>query len=249
MMNFESIFKLADSVDGVFVDVGTGYANSAREIVDLMSAGKIQKREGYLVDSFSGIPSPTSKDLSYNPNLKEGANKIPPQNAFDTRYLLPGYDFWVVKEYIENTNATTFKDKQVAVAHIDVELYSSTYNALEKLIPLLNLYSTIAVTGYKDNNAVSEAVDDFLSNKNLTYLKNLNSAGDLYLYNIKAPVVFGKASSRRDNSPTPEMRVPTKTKPVVEPFEDRYKKPVIEKFIPKKEIKQGLQVIGKKVTK
>jgi len=248
-MNLESILKLADNVDGVFVDIGTGWANDARKIIDLMSKETIKKRKGFLFDSFEGIPEPTSKDLKYIPDLKKGSRKIPPQQAFDSRFLLPGYDIKVVKGYVEDTLPSALDNLKIGIGYIDLGTYSSTYNALKLIVPFLNEYATVIIYDSKTTNAVSDAVNNFLLDTKLQYLKNIDDNGTIYLRKIKPPVYFSSGTVSKSRNDKVEARVESRATIKHPAFEDRYEKEIIPEFIPKQEIKKGLQVIHKKVSK
>lgn len=224
-MNFKSIFKLADKVEGCFVELGFGKGRTADSILNLMKEGEIKRRKGFLFDKFTEVPI---------------------QPAFDRENVLPGIDIKVIKGDIRDTlpNAVTEK---IAIAHIDLGDKESTKIALENIHPILTENGIIAFS--INNNLVNEAIDEYFTTNKLEYQKKYTSDKQLYLLNKTAPIFFKNKKASKDSEPTPDLRVPKRVETVLEPFEDRYEKKIIPKFTPVKEIKKGLKVIGKKVTR
>jgi len=70
-----------------------------------------------------------------------------------------------------------------------------------------------------------------------------------YLRNKIAPVFYKGTSTKKDSKEVLDVKTPVREKPVLQKFADRYIKKVVPKFVAKKEIRTGLNVIGKKVTK
>ena len=224
-MNFKSIFKLAEKIEGCFVEVGFGKGRTADSILTLMKQGELKRRRGFLFDKFTEVPI---------------------QPAYDRENVLPGIDIRVIKGDIRDTlpNAVT---EQIAIAHIDLGDPISTKIAIENIQPILAENGIIAFSLGEDK--LVETVDNYFITNKIDYQKKYTEEGHLYLLNKKAPIIFKNKKTTKDTNPTPDLKVPKRVKEALEPFEDRYEKKVIPEFIPIKEIKKGLKVIGKKVTR
>lgn len=225
MIDFKTYLKEVENIEGSFAEIGFGKGKTFDSIINLMRDNSVKRRKGYMFDLFSNVPI---------------------QPAFDRRFLLPGYDINVVKGDINETLSDNIKET-LAFVHIDLGDYDATVAALGKIFPLLDKDGLIFITvsGVNTDNAV---IEFFESNK-LNHKKFSISGGYMIRNSIIAPVLFKSIVPSKVKTDTPEVRVPSRKKDKLPEFKDRYIKPIIEKFKPKKVIKPGLTPIGKKVTK
>jgi len=225
MIEFQKYLGEVENVDGSFAEVGFGKGKTFDSIVSFMKSNTFKKRKGYLFDLF---------------------NTVPIQPALDRRFLLPGYDIKVLKGDINLTLSESIQET-LAFAHIDLGTYDATIATLDKLFPLLDENGLIFISSY--NEQVQEAISNFFNSNNLNHKKFLIDGGYIVRNNIVAPVLFNSTVPSKIKINTPEVREPSRKKDKLPEFTDRYIKPIIEKFKPKKVIKPGLTPIGKKVTK
>ena len=114
---------------GAFVEVGVYRGGSARA---LYAVAEEQGRELYLFDTFEGHPKPTQHDGPAHPagRYDDCADPVALRqempNAFIVRGRFP--DTWL---------STAYPWPWVAFAHIDVDLYESTRDAILALSPCM----------------------------------------------------------------------------------------------------------------
>lgn len=244
------ILAKANHVEGSFVKVGFGKGTFSQLIFDKMNSGELTKRHSYIFDSFSGPLTPTETDLQYKPELSEGFKPGRFQIAMDMRFELvePNEKIDIVKGHVENILPDSYDGGPIACLHIDLPSFSTTKATLEALHPLLNLDAIVYISGYNADIGITSAVDRYVKENSILYqFEKLNNIS--YLRNKIAPVFFKAASGKKDDRAQLDVKVPVREKPTLQKFADRYIKKVLPKFTPKKEIRKGLTVIGKKVTK
>ena len=110
-----------------------------------------------MFDSFEGLPEPTDKDLHEKGEFA---------STLEETFALFGQDQptpWAIKGWIPDTFAG-FEDARIALAHIDLDLYQSTADALdfvwERIVPggvmILDdygLHSCLGVSRSRSTNA------------------------------------------------------------------------------------------------
>ena len=249
-MNVIDILAVANNVEGSFVKVGFGKGKFSQTIFDKMNEGTLTKRHSYIIDSFSGPRTPTVIDLEYNPNLEEGFKPGRFQVAMDMRFELvkPSKKVEVLKGHVEDILPTSYDGGPIACLHVDLPSFSTTKAALEALHPLLNLNAIVYISGYKADLGITRAVERYVDEQSIKYqFEKLGNSH--YLRNKIAPVFYKSSPTKKDSKKVLDVKTPVREKPVLEKFADRYVKKILPKFVAKKEIRTGLNVIGKKVTK
>jgi len=230
-MDLVSFFSQANLLKGKFVQVGFSKGTNTKHIFDAMNSGNLTKRQTFIFDSFTGRSS--------------GRLGL----AMDMRFSLtnPNTKVEVIRGLIQETIPSKYDSSTIACILIDLTSYSDVVHTLTKLHKNLIRDGLIYVSQYDTDTTVKSAVDSFIERNNLKH-QVFKLGESTYIRNKVAPVSFIKpAVTKSDRAPEETISV-SRPKPP-QPFEDRYEKPVIEKFVPKKEIKKGLQVIGNKVTK
>lgn len=240
-------FKLANDIEGTFVEVGFGRGRTAKSIFDAMNAGTLTKRDSFLFDSFMGSGLPTPVDLQYNSELEEGQDPGRYQVAMDMRYELGNhYSIAVVKAYVSAYMITLYSKETIACLHIDLPSYSATVEALERFSPYLNKDAIIHISGYGDSLGVTRAVDAYIDDNLLTYQFFTHNYGS-YIKNKIAPVFYKKPHASREFD-VPETFVEVK-RPKKVAFADRYIKPLLKRFKPTPTVLTGVSPINTIVSK
>lgn len=228
-MGLINVLKLANKVEGTYVEVGFGKGRTARKAFNAMNEGTITKRESWLIDSFQGTDIPSPQDFIYNPEIDQGYDPGRYQVAMDMRYDLtnPSQRVFVLKSFASDILISKYNGGTIACLHIDLPTYSGVVSTLEALHPMLNLYAVVYVGGYNYSLGIRKAVDSYIEDNNLNY-QLLSTGTSSYLLNKVAPVSFIKPSIQK-NTFVPEDTIPV-SRPKIVPFADRYIKPVIERF-------------------
>src|SRR5210317_271186 len=249
-MSVLDILAVANNVEGSFVKVGFGKGKFSQTIFDEMNNGTLTKRHSYIIDSFSGPKLPTAVDLEYNPKLEQGFKPGRFQIAMDMRFELenPPKKVEILKGHVEDILPNSYDGGPIACLHIDLPSFSTTKAALETLHTLLNLNAIVYISGYKADLGITRAVERYVDEQSIKYqFEKLGN--NHYLRNKIAPVFYKGTSTKKDSKEVLDVKTPVREKPILQKFADRYIKKVVPKFVAKKEIRTGLNVIGKKVTK
>jgi len=236
-MGLINVLKLANNVEGTYVEVGFGKGITARKAFNKMNEGVITKRQSWLIDSFKGTDIPTTQDLVYNPEITDGFQPGRYQVAMDMRFDLtnPSEDVFVLQSFASDSLSTKYTGGTIACLHIDLPTYSGVVATLEALHPKLNLNAVVYIGGYNYSFGIRKAVNSYIEENNLKY-QLLTLGQSTYLLNKVAPVKFIPPGNIKSYT-KPEEGIPV-SRPKVVPFADRYIKPVIEKFRPKSDILQ-----------
>tara|TARA_B100000212_G_scaffold329267_1_gene294318 strand:- start:3723 stop:4616 length:894 start_codon:yes stop_codon:yes gene_type:complete len=246
-MKLVNIFKLGNDIEGNFVEVGFGRGQTAKLVFDAMNSGTLTKRNSTLIDSFRGMGLPTTIDLRYDSSLQEGQDPGRYQVAMDMRYELGNhFSISVIKSYVDQHMINLYNKEIIACLHIDLPSYTAIVNTLEFFKQYLNRDAIIFISGYKDSLGVTRAVDTYIEDNELTY-QLFNDSFGYYIKNKIPPVFYTKPSTTREFL-TPENLIKVqRTKRVA--FTDRYIKPIVQKFKPKKDILTNVTGVGSKVAK
>ena len=232
-MNFINIFKLANNVEGTFVEVGFGKGDTTRKSFEAMNNGTLTKRQTWLIDSFKGTDIPSELDNIYNPEILAGHQPGRLQVAMDMRYDLVDENVYVIKSFVAENFISRYTGGAIGCLHIDLPSYSGVISALEALHPLLNKDAIVYIGGYNYSVGIRTAVNKYIEDNKLKY-QLLTLGSSKYLLNKVAPVFYTKPDLSREFD-TPEDTIPV-DRPTIKPFADRYVKPILEKFRPKKDI-------------
>lgn len=248
-MDSIKLFSQANNLQGNFMQVGFGKGSFIKPIFDSMNEGILTKRDTWIFDSFKGVPKPTREDLILDPNLRKGFDPGRLQVAMDMRYMLvnPIKHIEVVNGFVEQTLPTSYSGEKLACVHVDMSSYSSTLHVLNAIHRYMVRDGIIYVSDYGTKLSITKAVDKFITDNTLNH-QIFEFEGVKYIRNKIAPVAFTSPSvSKSDRAPEKGIKV-ERPKPI-QPFEDRYVKKEVPKFTPKTEVKEGLTLLDKKVTR
>lgn len=139
----------ARNLNGEYWDVGC-HSGGSSAIMKFAAP----ERPIRMFDSFDGLPSGSAKDKNNEP----GRFAI----KFDEimHMLGPVHAGWVPETF------KGLEDSEIALAHVDLDLYQSTKDALEFVGPRIVPGGIIVIDDYGSDgwSGVSQAVDEFLSN-------------------------------------------------------------------------------------
>ena len=168
---FQKTMSSVDHIDGCFLEAGFGHGQSARTIVDLMNKNEIKKRNIWLCDSFEGFPEPTIHDESPR-NPKKGEWKVSPYPAFQIKKSIDT-EVKVIKGYFEDTIPSKYTGGQIAILHLDCDLYNSYKVCLEGLYDKVQPGGLILFDEYRspvqlrNYPGASIAIDEFFKNRQI----------------------------------------------------------------------------------
>jgi len=230
-MNLVSFFSQVNDLPGSFLQIGFDKGEETKTIFDAMNQGTLTKRETFIFDSFTGK---TSGRLG---------------KAMDMRFDLtnPNKKVSVVRGTLTSTLPSNYNGSKIACIYINVEGYEETLHTLSSIHPYLVRDGLVFVEYYNKLSEVTNAVNDFIKQNNLSHQVFLFE-NNTYIRNKISPVSF-KVKKINKSDRAQEEKIPVPSPKTVQPFADRYTKPVVEDFVPKKVIKPGLTPVDKKVTK
>lgn len=150
---FEEQLELIENIKGELVEVGVYMGATAKKI-----SNRFPDRIVYAFDTFEGfLEKGSEKDGFANYNigdLGEADLETVKKNLKDypNIKLIKG-DF--------PSSGSILNDKKIAFAHIDVDMYNTTKNALKFLVPKMITGGIMIVHDYPAHSGVKLAVDEF----------------------------------------------------------------------------------------
>ena len=152
--------RAAKDIPGDFAECGVYRGISAKLIVKNLGENK----RLYLYDTFSGMPSGTNweRDSMRVGELSDTSESVVKLN-------LKGYlhNVVITKGIIPNCLDDN-SDRKFSFLHLDVDSYSSTYDALKYFYPRISLGGYIICDDYgflAFKNAAKKAIDDYMAEK------------------------------------------------------------------------------------
>lgn len=174
-LNF--LFNKLLNVPGDIVECGVGKGRSFLFLTFLASTeGKSRTVWGF--DSFEGFPEPSRNDSSdRNPKKGEWSGTHPEdiiailKNAGIPDQFIKG-NTKLVPGFFENT-VQKYSGKNIALLHIDADLYGSYVVVLKKMFPLVSRGGIVLFDEYNQARwpGAKQAVDEFLKGTNYTLEK------------------------------------------------------------------------------
>ncbi len=180
-------YVVKNKIDGAFVECGVWKGGSAMAMtLTLKSLGE-SSRELFLYDTFSGMVAPTEVDVSLNGETAKkhfcGTKTLEDastwcfssltevkQNIATTGYPLQKINF--IEGKVEETIPQHIP-KKIALLRLDTDWYESTKHELTHLFPLLTPKGVIIIDDYGHWEGARKAVDEFISQNNISILLNL----------------------------------------------------------------------------
>ncbi len=201
-------YLIAEKIPGCFVECGVGYGRSALIIESILQFKK-DFRNLFLFDSFQGFPELSKEDMTGNYQAKKGEwNYINENNLKEI--ISCSNNSKNKKEYFADNKSRihihkgffadtlneevllNIKNKGgISFLHIDVDLYESYKQCLEKLLPLVNPGGIILFDEYNDETlkkfpGSKKAIDEYLLSQNIDPNKILEKDISGKFYMIKA---------------------------------------------------------------
>ncbi len=170
--------SLVDKIEGSFVEVGFGLGTSANIFVKLMNQGSITKRNLWLYDSFEGFPQPSTEDSSPR-SPKKGQWKVPIEPALKIKDKIDT-SVHVIKGFFEETIPSSYTDGQIAILHLDCDLYNSYKVCLEGLYHKVAPGGLILFDEYKSPKQLrgfpgaAKAIDEFFKNIDIQLVRAID---------------------------------------------------------------------------
>tara|TARA_R110002153_G_scaffold167375_1_gene320070 strand:- start:1805 stop:2335 length:531 start_codon:yes stop_codon:yes gene_type:complete len=152
-MKLEEIARLADKIEGAFVDFGFGSGEDARLIFKLMLSDKIRTRDSYYVDLFEGGNKgiwPKAQDL-----CNELKNRLNKKGDF-------------IKHRIGAAPLSIPSD--IALAQLD--LGSDNYEGIKELLPKMKKGGIIIIKNYDSN--IDKYINEVNSDSTVFKLENIS---------------------------------------------------------------------------
>ena len=166
-MRYLEAIKLADKIEGSFIELGFGKGKNLTEFISYMNNRDTTKRNIWLYDSFEGYREPTAEDDNA---FVKGGYKRPIQPAMDIIHTLKK-EVKLIKGYVEDTLESSYNsEEKIAIIHTDLVSYSSTLFSLTTLNSKLNIGGVIIATGYSEYKGVKLAIDKFLKENKKEYI-------------------------------------------------------------------------------
>ena len=164
-MHHQTIIKLAESVKdirGDFIELGVYKGASFKKI---LAVGMIQDRTCYAVDSFLGMAEPTEHDAG-----QYHKGKFNVGGPLDFLKLFSGRQhsfIEVLNGYIPDVLVSINPDRKFAFAHVDLDQYLPTKQALDWLYNRMSDGGIIAchdyLPGCNKDQLATKAIDGFMS--------------------------------------------------------------------------------------
>jgi hypothetical protein len=175
----------------VYFEFGCHSARTFSAVINHANFLKMYNMEFYAFDSFQGLPD---TEKSEDGIFKTGEFKTTINEFKSKVYNKTGYKIankYLVEGFYSNSLTKERQNKmpKVGVVHIDVDLYSSTVEVLNFLLPLLTIGTVILFDDWYcfapgQNKGESKAFKEFLDlNKNITVenWKNYSTFGKSFI--------------------------------------------------------------------
>lgn len=172
LIYYYDLVRRIESVEGDIVECGIGWGRSLYALCLSTLLLDLEKKV-YGFDSFQGFPEPTIKDASDIHIPKKGHYKTGQESVvnFLKKSGLPG-DFLennlVIVEGFFNESLKKYNGNQVALLHIDADLYQSYMDCLSYFYPKVAPGGIIALDEYHERKkypGAKKAVDEFFDGK------------------------------------------------------------------------------------
>lgn len=152
MLALLNILKTTIIPAGAIVELGAGNGDSALEVINFFSAGEEKVREFWFFDSFCGFPEPSTIDMESKRAPKKGEWSCD-RKAFEEK-IERHKNIHIVEGYVEDTIPNQYHGGEIALLHIDLDLYSGYKHSLE------NLYCKVTSGGFIFMDEYDERYDD-----------------------------------------------------------------------------------------
>lgn len=152
LKNLLNELKVFSVPEGTIVELGAGNGNSSLELINFFSTEQQKIREFWFFDSFCGFPEPSTIDMESKRAPKKGEWGCS-KKAFEER-IGRHKNIHIVEGYVEDTIPNQYHGGEIALLHIDLDLYSGYKHSLE------NLYLKVTSGGFIFMDEYDERYDD-----------------------------------------------------------------------------------------
>ena len=189
-------YIVQNQIEGDFVECGVWKGGSAMAMVyTLLELGE-KDRELYLYDTFTGMVTPTDKDISFAGEVAQETfekTKVSADasdwcyapiddvrtNVFGTGY--PKERFHFIQGKVEDTIPGNIPEK-IALLRLDTDWYESTRHELAHLFPRLSPSGVLIIDDYGCWQGAKEAVDEYIEENNLrVFLSRIDTTGRIVI--------------------------------------------------------------------
>lgn len=190
-INLCRLYLMASKVKGDLAECGVFRGSTSRLVVEVMLAGGIKTggREFLLFDSFEGLPDAAVQDAEGG-DLVHGKEKddfhlrstrrFSNTSAEAVAAVFKSWPWISIRKGWMPDVFKGFEDRRYSFAHIDVDLYRSTYDCLEYLVPRMNPGGIIVCDDYLSLRfpGARKAWDEYCDRHNVPFvtLDNYQSA-------------------------------------------------------------------------
>ena len=181
---FKKMFDTISNIDGDIVECCIGKSRTFQILAVLIQLSK-EKRKLWGFDSFGGFPEPTKEDVSVRQSKKGEWKRINEKQVVETLKTIGitsqfiDSQVKITKGFFDETLPKT-DVKEIALLHLDVDLYSSYKTCLEYLYPKVKRGGVVMFDEYaseeeqRDFPGAKKAIDEYLG-----YRKNLIKKDDI----------------------------------------------------------------------
>ncbi len=178
-------YVINNNIEGDFVECGVWKGGSMMAIAATLQMMGVTNRHLYLYDTFAGMTAPTDEDIDQL--NRDAAKQLSEDANYKTESVVWAYSgLEEVKKNIASTNypsafihfieGDVLKTipatipNQIALLRLDTDWYESTKHEMEHLFPKLIAKGVIIIDDYGFWKGSRKAVDEFLSNNNISLL-------------------------------------------------------------------------------
>ncbi|HEV8338521.1 MAG TPA: TylF/MycF/NovP-related O-methyltransferase [bacterium] len=195
LLYFKRMLSLVSDIEGDVVECGVGRGHSLLAFAILLrDEEKVRNLWGF--DSFAGFPAPTEEDHSpRNPRAGEWA--VASRQDVHRLLLQAGLDPWfvdtrvvLVEGFFQDT-LPHYRGRQIALLHLDVDLYASYRSCLTHLWPKVAVGGVVLFDEYRNTMenikfpGAAKAIDEFFGAE-ASRLRRDESSGKFYLVRTKS---------------------------------------------------------------
>jgi hypothetical protein len=189
----------AHHIPGEIVECGVWRGGSMMAIALSLLARGDTSRSLYLYDTYEGMPSPTSADVSFG---GQKAHQLLAQDApgtgiwcyaslddVKTNLMGTGYPesrINFVKGRVETTIPST-SPATIALLRLDTDWYESTRHELQHLYPRLSKHGALIIDDYGHWQGAKRAVDEFFREDPSVFLHRIDYTGRLLVKTTDVP--------------------------------------------------------------
>lgn len=190
VLYFLRLFEMIKDIDGDVVECGIGHGHSFL-ILAFMVKEELKGRKLWGFDSFEGFPHPLNMDISPR-NAKKGEwsdtsiqSIISLLRTYEIDENFIDSQITIVKGFF-NESLKKYRGSEIALLHIDVDLYESYHDVLRELYPVVTKGGLILFDEYMETGnlinfpGAQKAIDEYLGERISEFSRD-RATGKYYL--------------------------------------------------------------------